>query len=232
MQSKAFIFDVDGVLVDTPHERAWAEALHRLMAGEWAALAQQIGYASAQFSSTFYQQHLAGKPRDAGAAAALAALGIADPDGALARRYADAKQAYLRELIATGDFARFADAERLLLRLKAAGVRLAAASSSKNANAFMEQITLPAGGTMRQIFDVNVCGRDFAQGKPHPAIFLTAAAELGLPPEACVVVEDAPAGVQAARAGGFTCIAIARLNDAASLRAAGADQVVTSLDMI
>jgi HAD superfamily hydrolase (TIGR01509 family) len=232
MYYKAYIFDVDGVLVDTPHERAWADALNRLMAGPWAALARRIGYAPERFTSAFYQQHLAGKPRHAGAAAALAALGVDDPDGALTQQYAAAKQAYLRELIAAGDFARFADAERLLLRLKAAGVRLAAASSSQNANDFMDRIALPTGDTMRRIFDVNVCGRTFGQGKPHPAIFLAAAAELGLPPAACVVVEDAPAGVQAARAGGFTCIAVARLNDADRLRVAGADRVVTSLDLI
>jgi HAD superfamily hydrolase (TIGR01509 family) len=228
----AYIFDVDGVLVDSPHERAWREALHRLMAGEWVELAQSIGYAPAQFSSAFYQQHLAGKPRHAGAAAALGALGLTDPDGGLARRYADAKQSYLRELITAGAFARFADAERLLLRLKQAGVRLAAASSSKNANDFMERITLPDGTPMLESFDVNVCGRDFPQGKPHPAIFLAAAEELGLPPAACVVVEDAPSGVQAAKAGGFTCIAVARLDDADHLRAAGADQVVTNLDSV
>lgn len=229
---QAYIFDVDGVLVDSPHERAWGEALHRLMAGEWDALARQIDYTPAQFSTAFYQQHLAGKPRHAGAAAALAALGIADPHGALAERYAEAKQAYLRELIAAGAFGRFADADQLLLRLKAAGIRLAAASSSKNANDFMAQMILPDGTPMLTIFDVNVCGRDFAQGKPHPAIFLAAAEELGLPPAACIVIEDAPSGVQAAKAGGFTCIAVARLNDADQLQAAGADQVVTSLNMI
>jgi beta-phosphoglucomutase-like phosphatase (HAD superfamily) len=79
-------------------------------------------------------------------------------------------------------------------------------------------------------FDANVCGRDFAQGKPAPDIFLAAAADLRLPAARCVVVEDATSGVQAARAGGMACIGVARLGDAALLRAADADWVVTSLD--
>jgi beta-phosphoglucomutase-like phosphatase (HAD superfamily) len=80
------------------------------------------------------------------------------------------------------------------------------------------------------MFDANVCGRDFARGKPDPEIFLTAAAELGLAPAACFVVEDAQSGVQAAKAGGMAAVGVARLGDEALLRAAGADWVVTSLD--
>jgi beta-phosphoglucomutase-like phosphatase (HAD superfamily) len=80
------------------------------------------------------------------------------------------------------------------------------------------------------MFDANVCGRDFARGKPDPEIFLTAAAELGLPPAACVVIEDAQSGVQAAKTGGMACIGVARLGDEQLLQAAGADWVVTSLD--
>jgi hypothetical protein len=84
--------------------------------------------------------------------------------------------------------------------------------------------------TLLDMFDANVCGRDFARGKPDPEIFLTAAAALQLPPLECVVVEDAPSGVQAAKSGGMACVGIARLNDQALLEMAGADWVVTSLD--
>jgi beta-phosphoglucomutase-like phosphatase (HAD superfamily) len=228
----AYIFDVDGVLVDSPHERAWAAALHQLMASEWLDYAQMIGYEPSRFSGALYQQYVAGKPRHAGAAAALYALGINDHTGRMAQHYAEVKQSCLRELITNNEFARFHDAEHLLLRLKRAGVRLAVASSSQNANDFMERIFLPDGTRMDMIFDANVCGQAFAQGKPHPAIFLTAAAKLQVLPTACVVVEDAPAGVQAAKAGHFTCIAIARMQNEQQLRAAGADLVVTSLDML
>jgi beta-phosphoglucomutase len=75
-----------------------------------------------------------------------------------------------------------------------------------------------------------VSGRDFAHGKPHPEMFLTAAHELGAAPEDSIVIEDAPAGVQAAKAGDMAAIGIARANDAELLAAARADIVVTTLD--
>jgi beta-phosphoglucomutase-like phosphatase (HAD superfamily) len=81
-------------------------------------------------------------------------------------------------------------------------------------------------------FSVNVCGRDLRHGKPDPEIFLLAATELRVAPAQCVVIEDAPAGIEAARAGRMTALGVARLRDAAVLRAAGADVVVTSLEEI
>src|SRR5215210_122330 len=91
---------------------------------------------------------------------------------------------------------------------------------------------IPPGQTLLEIFEANVCGRDLPQGKPHPAIFQLAAQELGLRPAACLVVEDAPSGIQAARAGGMLALGIARVGDEALLRAAGADVVVSSLDEV
>ena len=81
-------------------------------------------------------------------------------------------------------------------------------------------------------FDADVSGRDFAHGKPDPEMFLTAAHELGTAPEDSIVMEDAPAGVQAAKAGDMAAIGIARANDAGLLAAAHADIVVTTLDDI
>jgi len=80
------------------------------------------------------------------------------------------------------------------------------------------------------VSSANTCGRDLPQGKPNPDIFLLAAAELRIAPARCVVVEDAPAGIEAAKAARMTGLGVARFGDAASLRAAGADLVVTSLD--
>jgi beta-phosphoglucomutase-like phosphatase (HAD superfamily) len=91
---------------------------------------------------------------------------------------------------------------------------------------------LPAGLSLLDSFDADISGRDFAQGKPHPEIFLTAAAELGIAPGACFVVEDAASGVQAAKAGGMAAIGIARADDEAALAAQRADLVVTSLDEV
>jgi beta-phosphoglucomutase len=108
---------------------------------------------------------------------------------------------------------------------------MAVASSSKNANGMMQAIRLESGQALLDIFGSNVCGRDLRQGKPNPEIFLLAAAELHVAPQHCLVVEDASAGVAAARAGHMASLGVARHSgDAALLRAADADLVVASLD--
>jgi beta-phosphoglucomutase len=228
---KAAIFDVDGVLVDSPHERAWRDALSQLMAGAWRDLPAAQRYSPAAYSTEVYQAHVAGKPRMEGATAALAYFGVHDPDGTLVARYAEEKQRMLLELVERGEFRAFDDALRLVQRYKQAGVRLAVASSSKNAGLFLSRVFID-NTTLQEWFDVDVCGREFPRGKPDPAIFLSAAAELRLPPADCLVVEDAPSGIAAAKAAGMYAIGIARLDDADLLWAAGADEVVTSLDAV
>ena len=78
-------------------------------------------------------------------------------------------------------------------------------------------------------FDALVTGSDVTRKKPDPAIFLAAAARLGLPASACLVVEDAPSGVQAAKAAGSRCLGLTTSFDAATLRAAGADWIAPDL---
>jgi beta-phosphoglucomutase-like phosphatase (HAD superfamily) len=214
----AAIFDVDGVLVASPHERAWREAL--------------ADYADpALFTTEFYQANVAGKPRLDGARATLQQLGVARATERAAE-YAATKQALIDRLIAEGDFEAFPDAVRLAVSLKASRLKLALASSSKNVGAMLSRLTVPDGRTLLSVFDVDLSGRDLPRGKPDPAIFLLAAEALGMPPSQCLVVEDAPAGIKAARAGGMPALGIARLGDAALLHAAGADLVVTSLDQV
>jgi beta-phosphoglucomutase-like phosphatase (HAD superfamily) len=88
------------------------------------------------------------------------------------------------------------------------------------------------GLTLLDAFDVDISGREFKQGKPHPEIFLTAASELGVEPSHTFVIEDAESGIQAAKAGAFAALGVARHDDAALLERAHADIVVTSLDEI
>jgi beta-phosphoglucomutase-like phosphatase (HAD superfamily) len=164
----------------------------------------------------------------AGAIAALQALGV--PDAAKrAPDYAVKKQERLEELIHAGHVEAFPDALRFVRAIKSLGWPIAAASSSKNANAMMKLIDMGGGHTLIDMFTANVCGRDLAHGKPDPEIFLLAASALRSRPAHCFVAEDAPAGIEAARAGGMAGLGVARLDDAAGLRAAGADIVVTSL---
>ena len=214
----AGIFDVDGVLLASPHERAWRDALQGLADPE-------------RFTTALYQDNVAGKPRLSGAWAALEVLGVPDLERQVAP-YAQRKQARLEELIASKDFHSFEDALRLVRALDDLGWPLAAASSSKNANGMLRLISFDQDRTLFDVFKANVCGRDLPKGKPDPAIFLLAAAELHMSPVDCLVVEDASAGIEAARAGGMTSLGIARLGDANVLRTAGADVVVDSLDEV
>ncbi len=214
----AGIFDVDGVLLASPHERAWREALK--------------GFADpAHFTTAMYQAHVAGEPRLDGARAALKALGVPDADRQ-AVIYAERKQKRLEELIHAGGVTAFPDALRFVQAVAALGWPMAVASSSKNANQMMRPIRLESGQSLLDVFSVNVCGRDLLHGKPDPEIFLLAAAELHVDPEYCFVAEDASAGIEAAHAARMTALGVARLGDAAPLWAAGADIVVTTLDQI
>jgi beta-phosphoglucomutase-like phosphatase (HAD superfamily) len=214
----AAVFDVDGVLVASPHERAWREAL--------------AGYADpTHFTTEFYQKNVAGKRRLDGARSTLEQLGV--PQAAsLAPKYAATKQALIDRLIADGEFEAFPDAVRFAVALKKAGLRLALASSSKNVGAMLGRLTIPDGQSLLSIFDVDMSGRDVPRGKPDPALFILAAQALNVPASQCLVVEDAPAGIKAARAAGMAALGIARLGDEALLRAAAADLVVTSLDRV
>lgn len=214
---RAAIFDVDGVIVDSPHERAWREALS--------------GFADpALLTTALYQAHVAGRPRLDGARAVLQRLGVPDAAGR-APCYAARKQALVSRLIEAGEFAVFPDAVRCLLALRQRRIRLAAASSSKNATGMLRQVILPPGGSVADLFDANLCGVDVRRGKPDPELFLLAAASLHVPPEQCMVVEDAPAGIRAAVAGGMLVLGVARHRaDAVLLQAARADLVVADLD--
>jgi beta-phosphoglucomutase-like phosphatase (HAD superfamily) len=240
------IFDVDGVLLDTPHAQAWRDALAQLMAGPWHALAPSTSYRPDAFTDAVYQDYVAGKPRADGAAAALDYFHAPDPDGSLARQYGEVKQAIVERLAAAGDFRAYDDALRFLLQVKASGVRVCAASSSKNADAFLKGISagafcareglhypfVNAQTTLLDLLDADVDGLDVPRGKPDPALFLAAARALGMAPSQCFVVEDAAVGIQAAKSGGMYGIGVARREDADLLRAAGADIVVERLDTI
>lgn len=224
---KCLIFDVDGVLVDSPHEMAWGEALAELMQGPMADLSVRSNYRPESYSTTVYQQILAGRPRMEGARAILNYYQIPDPDGTVAQHYAEHKQGKILDLISKGRFKAFQDAVDLALRADEAGWKLAVASSSKNANAMLEKVELEDGSKLIDLFPANVCGMDFPRGKPDPAIFLAAANAAGAEPGNCWVAEDAPSGVQAAKAGGMKALGVARLNDEKLLEEAKADRVVT-----
>lgn len=239
------IFDVDGVLVDSPHEAAWRDVFQELMETSWADIRDETSWTPGAFTSEVYQQVLSGKPRMEGALAALKHFGVPEPETRV-DAYAERKQEMVVELIKAGRFSAYPDALRFLLAVKNAGIAVAAASSSKNAGLFLRQIRLDVfaaqegleldwiepGLTLLAAFDADISGRHFERGKPHPEIFLTAAQELGVAPEAAFVVEDAVSGVEAAKAGDFAALGVARHDDEALLAGADADLVVATLDEV
>ncbi len=245
MGFRGAIFDVDGVLVDSPHEQAWREGLQHLMENEWSDIRDETSWSPEAFTPQVYQREMSGKPRLKGAQAALEYFGVPDVERR-AKEYGDHKQKMIVELIEAKEFKEYPDALRFVLAVKAAGILIGAASSSKNAGAFLRLVRLDEfaeregldygflrpGYTLLDILDADVSGRDFERGKPHPEIFLTAARELELSTEECFVVEDATNGVQAAKAGEMAALGIARADDEEQLAEAGADLVVTSLDEV
>ena len=93
-------------------------------------------------------------------------------------------------------------AEETLAALRAAGVKLAVGSSSKNAVFILERLGA------RELFDAVCDGTMLTRSKPDPEVFLKAAEMLGASPRRCLVVEDAAAGLEAARSGGMDCAII------------------------
>jgi len=206
MKIRAAIFDLDGVIVNTVplHFKAWKKMFE--------------GYGH-KFTMKDYLGKVDGRPRLEGAAAILTELGPEE-----IKKAGDIKQGYYLELLDSEPIEIFKSSVRVIEELRQRGIRLAAASSSKNAVRILKKIKLYA------IFEVNVSGADFEKGKPDPEIFFTAAKKLGVQPAETVVFEDAKSGVGAARNGGFPCIGINRHDNADAL--AGANRIVNDLGEI
>jgi HAD superfamily hydrolase (TIGR01509 family) len=203
-QPAGVLFDVDGVLVDSyrPHLESWI----RTARNHGVAMTEE------QFAATFGQTSREIIRRFWG--------DRADAEGA--RRIDDEKEALYRELIAAS-FPRMPGAVELVDELHRAGFRLAVGSSAPPANV---ELTLARLGCAAS-FDARVTGADVTRGKPDPQVFVIAAQRLGIAPARCAVIEDAPAGIAAARAAGARAIALVGTATAAQLGAA--DLVVASL---
>jgi beta-phosphoglucomutase len=200
----AVIWDLDGVLVDSTegHFVAW----QRLFAEEGLQMDR------AEFLRTFGQRN---------DSVLRAALGP-DLPAARLRDLGERKEAYFRSLVP--QLVRpVPGALALLSALRAAGARQAIGSSAPRAN--LETI-LSAWG-ISTLFGATVTAEDVSRGKPAPDVFLTAAARLRVSPARCLVLEDAPPGVEAARAAGMRCVAVTTTRPATDLQRA--DRVVVSL---
>jgi beta-phosphoglucomutase len=112
----------------------------------------------------------------------------------------------------------------LLAALRIRKIKTAVASSSRNASLIIERLGLA------ERFDAIVDGNDVEHSKPHPAVFLLAARRLALPPEHCLVIEDAPAGVEAARRAGMAVLGIGRPETLPAVEHLAASLVEVSVD--
>jgi beta-phosphoglucomutase len=180
----AVIFDVDGVLVDSydAHLLSW-----QMLAAETGTILDER-----DFAATFGQTS-----RDI-----IARFwSIHDPEQI--QRLDDRKESLYRDIVSR-DFPAMDGAVELIDALTAAGFRLAMGSSGPP-----ENIELALDGLNRRAaFAAVVSGRDVRRGKPDPEVFLVAAKRLGIEPVRCVVIEDAPQGIQAARAACMGSVAL------------------------
>ncbi len=182
---KAVLYDMDGVLLDTE--------------GIYTAVTQEI---AARYGLTFdwsHKRHMIGRPAIDSARYLVGALPLpmsaedylAEREAMLALRFPDAEV--------------FSGVERVVTHFKSHGIAQAVATSSSQR---MFALKTQKHGALFGLFDSIVTAEAVQHGKPAPDIFLEAARRLGVDPAHCLVMEDAPAGVQAAKAAGMRVVAI------------------------
>lgn len=234
---RVVIFDLDGVITETAsaHAAAWK----RLFDGYLTQRPQRGGEDHSPFTGEDYRRYVDGKSRYDGVTDFLASRGIHLPRGepsdgedvetvcGLGNR----KNRYFRAQLDHGGVTVFESTVALVRQLQAAGVGTAVFSSSRNC-----QLVLEVAG-LDDLFPVRVDGVVAEElglpGKPDPAVLLEAARRLSADPARCVVVEDAEAGVEAGRRGGFALVVgVDRTGHADQLRSRGADVVVADLSEV
>jgi beta-phosphoglucomutase family hydrolase len=226
----ACLFDLDGVLTDTAsvHRKAWAQAFDEFL----------LKRGERPFSDLDYQDYVDGKPRSDGVRDFLASRGITlpegqpdDPPGAeTVFGLGNRKNGLLLERIRTDGVDVYEGSRRYLQAARDAGLRRIVVSSSAN-TADVLRVTGLAELVEGRVDGVTL-NEQHLRGKPAPDSFLAGAKCAGAEPAQCAVFEDAIAGVQAARAGGFGyVVGVNRIDDkhGLALREHGADVVVRDL---
>ena len=208
------IWDMDGVLVDSGdyHYLSWVEALSEV----GLSMDEQL------FQETFGMNN----------AGIISILVEGEPDTEFASQLGERKEFLFREMV-KGQVQPLPGVRMWLERLQAENlgendntayvVRSAIASSAPPAN--IEVLISEMG--LKPYFYALVSGADMP-GKPDPGVFIEAARQIEMPPEKCVVVEDAVAGVEGAKRAGMKCVAVTTTNPAKALQTA--DIIVDRLD--
>jgi beta-phosphoglucomutase family hydrolase len=231
----ACLFDLDGVLTRTAsvHAAAWKQMFDGFLQ-EWAS---RTGQELVPFDAgADYDNYVDGRPRLEGTRGFLQSRGIDlpegspdDPPGALTvHGLSNQKNELVLRMLREGGVEVYASSVRYVQAVRDAGLRTAVVSSSANTAEVLD-----AAGISHQ-FDARIDGIVAAErhltGKPAPDTFLAGAAAVGVGPESAAVFEDALAGVEAGRAGGFALVVgVDRVGQAEELRRHGADVVVSDL---
>jgi beta-phosphoglucomutase family hydrolase len=231
---RACLFDLDGVLTRTAtvHAAAWTEMFDDFLRA-WSA---RQGVPFAPFEPSDYDRYVDGRPRLDGTREFLRSRGIDLPEGSpddppgtwTVLGLSNRKQDLVLERLAAGKVEVYEGSVRYVRAVRAAGLPTAVVSSSANA-----QQVLEAAG-LADLFDARIDGLVARErglpGKPAPATFIAGAEALGVTPPEAAVFEDALAGVEAGRAGGFALVVgVDRAGQAEELRRRGADVVVNDL---
>ncbi|HDP99707.1 MAG TPA: trehalose-phosphatase [bacterium] len=231
----AVILDLDGVITRTArvHAKAWKQMFDEYL--EHRKQREESVFEPFDINKD-YPRYIDGKPRYDGVRSFLQSHQIQLPEG-----YTDDKPGWdsicalgnrkndiFLELIEKQGVEIFEDSMEKVRQWRAAGLKIAVVSSSKNCKAILKSANLT------HLFEVQVDGvvaeRLNLKGKPAPDIFLHAAKQLGVEPSRAVVIEDALVGVQAGSAGNFALVVgVDRRNQTEQLRKSGADIIVQTL---
>ncbi|MDN0197837.1 beta-phosphoglucomutase family hydrolase [Streptomyces sp. S.PNR 29] len=228
---QACLFDLDGVVTRTAvvHAAAWKEMFDAFLRG-------RDGDDFRPFTDADYDEYVDGRPRADGVRTFLASRGIDlpegdpedPPDAPTVHGLGNRKNDLVLEKIRTEGVQPYDGTLRYIEAARAQGLRTAIVSSSANTLQVLRSIDAES------LFDVRIDGVVAAErklpGKPHPDTFLAAARDLGVRPEQAAVFEDALAGMDAGRAGGFGyVVGVDRVGQTDALYAHGADRVVKDL---
>lgn len=185
---QAVIFDLDGVLVDTAHYHFIA----------WKRLAEELGVNFTEKEN----EKLKGVSRMKSLEIILELGKIKLSDAEMERLATKKNEWFVEYINAMKPDEIFPGVKELITELRANGIKVALASSSKNADTVLTLLGI------KQYFDAIVDGTMIVHTKPDPEIFLLAARKLNAPSRNCLVFEDAEAGVEAALAAGMRCVGV------------------------
>ena len=204
---RAVLWDMDGVIADTalPHYRSWQFAFHK----------QGIRFSDDEFQRVFGQRNDLIVRKVMGKDFSQELIDVISED----------KEVFFRDEVVK-ELHLFPGVLELLKLLKENGIASAVGSSAPLENV---EVILK-GLKIESYFQAVVYGLEVKEGKPNPEVFLTAARKVGAEPINCIVIEDAVAGVTAAKKAGMACIAVTNTHPAEALKTA--DWVVDSLEKV